>query len=241
MPRRLHAFIDFFNATALPQTRRPNLADYRDGLDRVISQVINITEELLPNPEEIVGRLYGGWFSSHTGRSTEAKDILETVVRQNYPTRRPQRIRMQVAESLLVAPGHRLEATMRLIPGLPNFHIGSTPTYCANPRDCPLESLKAWKQGRCPESGCLVRAEEVCRRIGQKMVDTAMCCDILAIAQDPSAGDWIVGVSNDDDLVPALLMAARLRGQVARLRQTRLATRHYDRILNSNGVVCVEY
>lgn len=214
-------------------------ADYRDALDAIVSTVLRVSSGLTPRPDEIAGRIYGGWFQTEPSRTTEAKDILEAVVRRNFPTRRPIRIRMAVADSLLVLPEEILAATLRVIPGIPYFQTVGSTTGCASPSSCTLPALRDWVWGRCPHPGCPVRSQDVCRRLNQKLVDTAMCCDMIAIAQTRRQ-DWILVLSDDDDLVPGLLMASKHSGKLARLRRSRHATRHYDAVLENQKVLLVE-
>ena len=69
----------------------------------------------------------------------------------------------------------------------------------------------------------------------QKLVDTLLCCDLVALSsRKPS--EPIILVSNDDDMVPALILGAKLGGAVYKVQNTaRLATA-YDPLCQQSGV-----
>ena len=239
MPVALHALIDFFNVARLRNASKPSYADYRDALDNVVSRIIDVSSTLMPPPCELAGRIYGGWFQADPHRPTIAKDILDAVVRRYFPTRRPLRVRMTLADSLVSFPHEVLTATLRVMPGMPHIRVNELPIACASPIHCPISGLRKWLRGQCPNSSCSVRTYAVCSRVTQKLVDTAICCDMIALAQLHQK-DWILVASDDDDLVPGLLMASAFNSRMVRLRRGEQATVHYNVLLESKNILTLD-
>jgi uncharacterized LabA/DUF88 family protein len=239
VPLALHALIDFFNVGSLRRGAQLTYGDYRDALDRIVSIVLGALPQLDPRPDEVSGRIYGGWFYDQPPRSTQARDMLGDAVRRGFPTRRKTRFRMAMADSLVVLPDIVLPATLRMSSGIPNLMITTKVANCASPHTCRANDLRDWIRGRCPHSGCPVESTSVCKQLKQKLVDAAICCDTISLSETRHR-DWIMVVSNDDDLVPGILMASRQAKRLVRLRQSDRATRFYDRLLRDHRVELLE-
>jgi hypothetical protein len=85
-----------------------------------------------------------------------------------------------------------------------------------------------------------VRAGDAYEVVEQKMVDTMICCDLLALAlHEPSS----IGVMSDDlDLLPALAMAGKLAPQRVHLvRSPGDGAARYSDLLEEIGVTRHNY
>ena len=76
--------------------------------------------------------------------------------------------------------------------------------HCASPDGCTLETFRSWCAGTCPERECPVRLRQIAQRRRQKMVDTLLTADAMAIIQEGRAHAVVVA-SDDADMIPALL------------------------------------
>ncbi len=84
-----------------------------------------------------------------------------------------------------------------------------------------------------------LRQQEGSGRWQEKMVDTALACDLLSwVRADPES--WAVVISNDDDMVPPVFTAeAWLEQATGRVLLMRSASRSGDRFLNLDGLIKV--
>lgn len=74
-------------------------------------------------------------------------------------------------------------------------------------------------------------------QLQEKMVDTALACDLLSWVRSNPDG-WSVVVSNDDDMVPPVFIAeAWLQGSHGRVFLARSQSRPSDRFLRLEGLV----
>lgn len=85
--------------------------------------------------------------------------------------------------------------------------VENAPGCLLGPDRCSLSSFKSWCAGRCPETGCPVHLQDVASRYAQKMIDTLLTADAMAIRYERLA-DAVVLASDDDDMIPAMLALA---------------------------------
>ena len=95
--------------------------------------------------------------------------------------------------------------------------------------------FKSWADGQCSVSGCEVLTNDAFMYREQKLVDTLLCCDLVALSLRKST-EPIILVSNDDDMVPALMLGANLGGNVYKVRNTARIATAYDSLCQQSGV-----
>lgn len=233
---QLVALVDYFNVVPVARGASANLRTHLNGLEEMVSAIEAYSHALIPRPSELRFRLYGGWFDAASRMKTNAREILGAISRRYYPTRGRFRVFLEPADSLLSLPGADLTATVRTTPGLVPFMIDLRPPACVIPGpSCHLSSLRSWQQGRCPNHpACSVRTSDVCSSIRQKLVDTALVADMFTAAQDPE--QWVLAVSNDDDIVPGVIAASRISPRVNLVRLDRRMPSPYDDLLKNFSI-----
>jgi hypothetical protein len=195
-----------------------------------------------PQIDEIQIRLYGGWYDLQglTQRGTQlAQEIASSFPLLFASNRRIScRVFCEIASALAVAPADLLLHTFRKRSGMRSRLTISPNVNCANPASCTLNAVAAWsmRQGICPQAGCMVTARDAFLFDEQKLVDTLLCCDILTFASGPSSSPVYVA-SDDDDLIPALLLGSKQGGRVRILKErTRVRQTAYAPLLSQYNV-----
>jgi uncharacterized LabA/DUF88 family protein len=208
----LFVLVDLANRTVFRGVYRPNEALIGA---RLTDFVWSVADEFGKNTRSVIDlrfRLYDGWFDGD-GIATDVYGMLRAYVRNNYPTRRKNaRIFVEVADALISAPKDRLPYTFRSELGLGRYPVRidkTPPSGCVTPAECHLHLLRAWIDGKCPNPQCAVKTESIASYRFQKLVDTAIVADAVWFARD---GEDIVIVSDDEDVIPALI-AARAAGR----------------------------
>lgn len=233
----MHAYClaDLFNLDLWPTGRPPGFPDVRLGLERLTEQVL----QTVPSAREVTARLYGGW---HGDVSRTQRDLRPMVSRAvaNMPRRvGRQRVRLELAESPVWNRNVPIRKSVRLVRRRRiKAKIDRAPS-CVLGHGCSLSSFESWCAGRCPEAGCPVRLSEVASRHAQKMVDTLLTADAMAIRYEGLA-DAVVLASDDDDMIPAMLALAA--SDVALIHLTKRKTRSFYRnMLERDGVQVHEW
>jgi hypothetical protein len=219
---------------------RPNLRDHEDYIADLIRRLLEFRERLKPAFLELRVRLYGGWATMRQGENTEIGDMVaQAIDRHGYSTRgRRTRLFLEMAESVLAVPDEILIGTFRS-----SRWRGEALRFAAQPGDCAespnacslLAIFSEWSRGRCPRRpACSVQANDIVRVDAQKLVDTMLVADTISGAA--YHGAHVLTVSMDDDIVPGVLSARALGGQVSVLRFGRVDPSAYDPILLRHGV-----
>lgn len=237
---RLHALVDYFNVATFRRGTTLSYSDHLAAVDILASAVQSVGETLSPKPDEITMRLYGGWHSAISENRTEAREILGAIGRKHFPTRRPNRMFLEMADSLVALPNETLLHTHRLWRGLSPFRlIDQVQAVCPlDPLTCPLHELDHWRRGRCPRAvRCTRTTDAVASSERQKLVDTALVADAIILAQETDS--WVVPVSNDDDIIPAVLAGQLLSKKVLLLRIGKRLASPYDAIIERSGIATI--
>ena len=108
------------------------------------------------------------------------------------------------------------------------------------PNNCSATTVLRWAKRGCPVLGCPVDSPLAFERDQQKLVDTLICCDILELASRHSEAALFL-VSEDDDMIPALVVAGSKGGQVCHIRTNPKKTRLYDSLLIRQNVKLVHW
>ena len=197
-----------------------------------------ITRVLGQNERSISIRLYGGWYDEK-GLTRDGDQLIRDIG-QGFPlvikrTSGLQRIQCEIASSLLIRPNELFPATVRTRNGLRRGTIARRPRACNNLNSCSISTVRHWLRGQCPEHACPVTSENVFRRREQKLVDSLISCDLITIAHSSPQSPALI-VTEDDDLVPSMLLALHLGGLVYHVRTVVRRQRFYDQILLRSGV-----
>jgi hypothetical protein len=193
-------------------------------------------------------RLYGGWLDE--GRLTQAgsKALIAMSRSEIFPlfplsrSGSPIRGDLELATALLEEPNIRWEHTFSARPGSPQLRLAKTtlPASCtSHPQACAARALVRFTGGpasRCPVPGCTVTNSEAFETRGQKMVDAMLICDLLYASATGEVACVIV-VTDDWDMLPAIVAAARQVARVVWVRRNSQRAQPYDAALRGHGVL----
>ena len=213
------------------------------GLQSLANQIDFVAQQAYPNLSDLHIRLYGGWYT-HSGL-TRKGSLLSQEIGAYFPIPLPgssgarRYLRCEIASALLSSPSDIFYATLRQRNGIRSRLSAKSPLWCANPAGCTIAAVVCWSQGSCSVAGCSVKHSEAYEYYEQKLVDTLLCCDLvhLSLAQN----DPIFVVSDDDDMTPAMVMAAKYAPSVSHLRRPPLTPKLYDNILVNNHIRIAQY
>lgn len=233
---RAYCLADLFNLDLWPTGRRPGFSDVRVGLDQLTKQVL----ATVPSAQKVTTRLYGGW---HGDVPPSLRDLRQMVSR--VATEMPRRLgrqafRLELAESPVRDHDVPIRRSVRIVHSRRlKMNVDHDPGCVRGPGRCSLSAFESWCAGRCPETGCPVRLREVASRYSQKMIDTLLTADAMAIRYERLA-DTVVLASDDDDLIPAMLALAA--SDVALVHLTRRKTPSFYRgVLEREGASIHEW
>lgn len=169
-------------------------------------------------------RVYGGWYDATT-LTPLAQDIIAEIGR-DFPAVLPFQNHAGVSGKLTVAaelarsmesePAHHLFNTFRQKSPPRALRCAAPSTKGCSDPDCPLECIPLlFETERCPKHGCAIRLHDIIFRKEQKLVDTMLACDMIHAAK--LGCDFIILVSSDDDMLPAIRTALLTGTPFARL------------------------
>jgi len=154
-------------------------------------------------------RFYGGWYESD-----ELTVLAQNVVREmaeSFPSvvqtgEKKIKVTTEIARSLISSPEHDLLHTYRrrLFPG--NIKSVESPfENCVNTESCAIGNVAAFvNDRRCPGEECGVRPKHIFIRPEQKLVDSMIVADVIALA---SRREACAVISSDDDVWPGIRTA----------------------------------
>ena len=192
-------------------------------------------------------RAYGGWFegsAASAGRFRAAEFYQQAAPMLLSHSTRLIRLSFEFADKLLVnnaadydtsAPFITHTVAFRNSPMYIQRHASAPPCTASN---CQLAGVKKWikKQRACAAPGCPHAFQRYFGRTEQKQVDVHLAVDAVQLANDETY-DHVVIVSEDWDLLPAVLAATRVsrRGgwSLVRFRESRT---YLDSILSDAGL-----
>lgn len=159
-------------------------------------------------------RVYGGWYNETTLTPLAQKIIAE--IGREFPavlpfqgaTGAPGKISVsaELARSLEAEPTHHLFNTFRQKSAPRSLKCTHPLTKGCNDPECPLVLLPGlFDTEQCPRSGCTIQLRDLLFRREQKLVDTMLACDMIHASRLKC--DFIILVSSDDDLLPAIRIA----------------------------------
>jgi uncharacterized LabA/DUF88 family protein len=225
----VHVLTDFDNLPAA--IRKPGLA----SLARAVYQAVDL---LYPSVDELRIRLYGGWYDAQG--LTQAGTRLAQEIGFGFPMAIPVnqqikcRIHCEIASASIDAPADLLLHTFRQRWGIRSRLTAVQSPSCASPHSCGVQTVVQWSRGRCHVAGCSVPAHTVFKYNEQKLVDTLLCCDLIVLTTKGQKAPVFL-ISDDDDMIPAVLLGSRLGGSI-HILQTRTRQSPYDTLLQQYNV-----
>lgn len=200
-------------------------------LSHEVNAMISGALHLNQSSRRILIRIYGGWLENRlwTRRGSRLQKALFSTV--TFPMPHPNvngllRGEITLATRLLQLPDIEWGHTLRSKAGPPRLRLAGSlpPEGCTTERiTCPVKALQHFtrKKGKvCAVEGCHITNDEAFMVVEQKMVDTMMTCDLLALCQEPNV-DAIMILSNDTDLLPPLFTGAVTSRKSLQLVNTR--------------------
>jgi uncharacterized LabA/DUF88 family protein len=230
---KVHCLIDYDN---LPQSDRGiGLA----SLARRIAAAVSTDSAL----DVLALRLYGGWYdeggltNDGTRLSQEIGSIFPFAVTDKGVLR--FHLTCEIASAPVDRPADILPFTLRTKRGLRIRPRTVIAPHCIAPTACGVKHIQTWVSGICPSSGCTVSTAEAFYYREQKLVDTLLCCDLVAVCLRRPL-EPVVLVSNDDDMIPAVLTGTYVGGTVHMVRTSARSSTAYDSLCQQNGVRTIQ-
>lgn len=198
-----YCLADVFNLQLWPTNRPATYPDVDGGLRTFIQEVLLS----VPSATEVTIRLYGGWHRETPDSRVDFRLMMGQAIR-NVPKRYgTRRLRLQLADHPIWDPSILILRSLRDSP-LARVNVRLEPaTDCVSRDSCTFPTLRQWCAGKCPNPLCRVKLMDVTQRTRQKIVDTLLTADAMAIIQHRLA-DAVILASDDDDMIPALLALA---------------------------------
>ena len=224
---------DVFNLDLWPRGRPPNLSDVERGLWDLVDEATSA----VPSARDVTVRLYGGWHRETVDARVDMRHMMDRAI-ANIPKRYGvQRVRVQLADHPIWDPAASPLLRSLRVSRPPRVDVRLTPAdSCIDPSACTFNALRSWCGGKCPERGCSVKLQDIAERTRQKMVDTLLTADAMAIIQDRLA-QAVVLASDDSDMLPALLALSASDLKLTHLRRDVAAgsVAAYDPLFNEAG------
>jgi hypothetical protein len=203
------------------------------------ADIARLVEASTPSVQDIFMRLYGGWYTFAGGLSNAGTRLIQEIA-STYPlpykqsNNRRHYVHCEIASSLIDFKGDLFIATVRERHGMRSKLRQKYPPGCVAPGNCSIPIVIQWSSGACPTMNCNVNANGAFLYREQKLVDTLLCCDLIAVGgRQPRVPVFVV--SDDDDLVPAIVLALKNGSDIRHVRKNANSTL-YDPILARNNI-----
>jgi uncharacterized LabA/DUF88 family protein len=210
--RHVGILVDFDNAFP------PSEVITESSLRHMLLACVRRAAELAGGRADMRVRLYGGWMSGGllSRRGSDVAALLGGADPFPLVTADGEAVRgtVELAHGIIDEPGMVLEDTYRRRGSIPRLRLRDTPlpAGCVGEAiNCPAKILARFTKAghkQCPTDSCGVTATSAFVVHEQKMVDTLLVCDFLALIDDASCAAAMI-VSGDTDFVPALMLARR--------------------------------
>ena len=195
-----YCLADVFNLGLWPRHRPPVYPEVEEGLRELVGQA----NSAVPSAREVTIRLYGGWHRESSDARVDLRHMMSRAITHSPKRYGAQRVRVQLADHPIWDPATPL---LRSLQDSPMTRVNARLTrsaHCVSPANCTFEALRSWCAGKCPKHHCPVRLRQLAQRTRQKMVDTLLTADAMAIIHGRLA-HAVVLASDDGDMIPALL------------------------------------
>lgn len=231
---------DLFNLDLWSRGRIPTYADVRDGiLELVDASLKAISVAGHPQPTELLLRFYGAWLGPSLDDPAPLRDVAAAVIGSLRGGGRP-RLRFQLADSPIWDPSIRLLRSARSSPLKPPAYSLAAPSTCPHQGACSVTLLTSWFRKGCPDAACSVTLGQLGTIQRQKMVDTLLTADALALAHNGRA-NLLLLASDDDDMIPALLALSVSTVPTIHLRRKATLDGYYAGILTLKGLPTITW
>lgn len=209
----VHILIDFDNFFDY------NLNDNFDWLKSEFNQLVNQAISINGKTDYINFRLYGGWMENGLYTNIASK-IQQAILSCNFFPffNRREKIfihgEIELVTHLYLIPELQWNDTVTTRSGMPRLRLTNSglPVGCMGTNEtCPVRILFRFSRKRtkkCPIPSCHVTNKDAFKIVEQKMVDTMISCDIVALSEDNRV-EGIIVTSDDFDLLPPLAVAAQ--------------------------------
>ncbi len=186
-----------------------------ESLEFSFKELIALCEKEFSDFANIQFRLYGGWYkeNSLTKQASALQQLLSDVI--VFPKVVSNKVingKIELAVSLHAKPDFVWGYTHKETEGVKRIRINHecVDTFCNDNRStCPkfiLYKFTDKKTKKCPITSCENLQKNVFKGAEQKMVDTLIACDVIAISGDETTAGLLV-ISDDQDHLPSLAMA----------------------------------
>jgi len=221
----VHALVDYHNLP--PQIKGGGPTSLARSID-------NLVTSHYPKTREINIRLYGGWYDG-TGLSRDGTRLSQELG-ASFPLFLKganggiRHVQCEIASSLFDSKADLFPSTLRHRHGVDWYVRDPHPIRCVDQANCTVSVVMKWSRKGCPTLNCPVTSVEAFRCLQQKLVDSLICCDLLSLAIDDQDSPVFL-ISEDDDFVPALLLAGLRGASVWHVRTKPTKVRIYDQML----------
>lgn len=186
-----------------------------EKLEFSFSEIVNLCEAKFLDFDNILIRLYGGWYRETT--LTKQASVLQQLL---YNVRVFPKVQggkaiqgsIEIISELHGIPDHTWGFTHKETDGIRPVRIdfNCVDELCTTNRtNCPKFILNKFTKSKdkvCAVQGCTNIQKNIFKGIEQKMVDTIIACDILSISDDETIKGLIL-ISDDQDHFPSLALA----------------------------------
>lgn len=202
----VYALVDFHNEAGSRESRLDNAQDYLDVLEAVVADITRSRRVVATGADEVIVRLYGGWYDAATRQPTLDHQLAATACARLARRWQRYRINPSCATTSLADPKVLFRSTLRSRNRAPQLRNTFRAPSCGQVAACALHELTQWINGRCPQfQHCNVRRDDALGWFGQKMVDAMLSSDMFHLCLKERSP--VVIVANDDDYVPSILAA----------------------------------
>ncbi len=227
------------------------LVDHKNLLDnghtlKQLVHTVTASIQSLQAPVYFTLRAYGGWYSGNsiTDERYEAityyQDYCPTVLKTEAGL---VRLSLQFADELAVSQERKAKVPITHtvnVRGSSEIKITKSLTDKCHASGCELTEVRKWvrKKTACGASHCGHQFSDFFQRQEQKQVDVHLALDLVWLAARESSDTAIVVVSDDIDILPAIIQAS-LQNPKRLLLHVRSATRrptYQDALLSDLGI-----
>ncbi len=209
-PRTVIVIVDFDNVF------RDNISNYTNNsiIKNSISSAIDLILESIDNVENILVKMYGGWYQEDvlTNKASTILSIIpdiETLFPMLYGNKRVYgSVELAFKLTDVEHEWHYTYKEQRGLPGLRIKRDAMTDCCHMNHDTCPIHILRRFIDNKreCLTTDCKNKiSDTIFMHKSQKMVDTMMACDIMSAYDDKNAAGICI-MSEDIDLFPALAL-----------------------------------
>jgi uncharacterized LabA/DUF88 family protein len=195
---------------------RDNEINDSQKFELALTEIVEKCETNFQNFNEILIRLYGGWYQGTT--LTKKASILQQLLSQisMFPKiQNSNKINgtIEMVSSLFEIPNVQWHYTYKEKDGIGRVRLNHdlVDGFCTqNKEQCPkyiLYKFTAKKDKQCHIQNCTNTHKDVFKGIEQKMVDTMIACDVVSAVNNENVNGLFI-LSDDQDHFPSYAIAS---------------------------------